>query len=93
MENETEKQKIENHQPVNYGEKVEKQKDVVKKLEDSHKKNPSDDLELELSRETDLLRHYTNAAQGNPKERAKKTAEIAKKITLNRAVQQVSPEQ
>ncbi len=84
---------IENKEPVNYEEKVGEQTDVVKKLEDSHKKNPSDESKLELSRETDQLRHYTNAAQGNPKERAKKAAEIAKKITLNRAVQQVSPEQ
>lgn len=92
MENETEQQKTEKKQPVNYEEKIGQQTEIVKKLEDSYKKNPSGDLELELTRETDLLRHYTNAAVGNPKERAKLAAEIAKTITLNRAVQQVPPE-
>ena len=91
MENETERQKTES-QPVNYGEKIEQQMEIVKKLEDSYKKNPSDDLQLELTRETDLLRHYINAEVGNPKERAKLAAEIARSITLNRAVQQVPPE-
>lgn len=92
MENETEKQKNENKQPVDYEEKIGQQTEIVKKLEDSYKKNPSGDVELELTRENDLLRHYINAAVGNPKERAKLAAEIAKTITLNRAVQQVSPE-
>jgi len=40
-------------------------------------KKVSADLELELNRETDLLRYYTNAAKGNPKKRAKKTADFA----------------
>lgn len=92
MENVTEQQKAEKKQPVNYEEKIGQQTEIVKKLEDSYKKNPSADLELELTRETDLLRHYTNAAVGTPKERAKLAAEIAKTITLNRAVQQVPPE-
>lgn len=92
MEHEAEKPNTENNKPVNYEEKVGQQQEIVKKLEDSHKKNPSADLELEFTRETDLLRYYINAVKGNPRERAQQAAEIAKTITLNKAVQQVSPE-
>lgn len=90
---ENEKPKTENNQPLDYEEKTRQQTEIVKKLEDSYKKNPSGDLELELTRETDLLRHYTNAAVGNPRERAKLAAEIVGAITLNRAVQQTAPEE
>ena len=34
-------------------------------------------MRLDLDRETDKLRHYKNAAKGNPKERAQKTAKFA----------------
>ena len=40
-------------------------------------KKVSADLELELNRETDLLRHYTSAAKENLKESAKKAADFA----------------
>ena len=92
MEHETEKKDAEKSQPVNFEEKIGQQTEIVKKAVDAHKKSHSDETELDLDRETDLLYHYTNAAKGNPKERAKKSAEIARKITLNRAVQQVEPE-
>jgi hypothetical protein len=90
---ENEKLKTENSQPVDYEEKIRQQTGIVKKLEDSYKRNPSDDSKLELARETDLLRHYTNAAVGNPGERAKLAAEIVGTVTLNRAVQQIPSEE
>jgi hypothetical protein len=90
---ENERPKTETNQPVDYEEKIRQQREIVKKLEDSSKTNPSRESELELARETDLLRHYTNAAVGNPGERAKLAAEIARAITLNRAVQQIPPEE
>lgn len=93
MEHEIEKKDAEKSQPVNYEEKIGQQTETVKKAADSHKQNPSAETELDLDRETDLLYHYTNAAQGNPKKRAKQAAETARKITLNRAVQQVEPEE
>lgn len=93
MEKEAEEKAIEEKKEINYEEKIEHQSKIVKELEDSYKKNATDELRLELDRETDLLRHYTNAAKGNPKQRAKQAAESAGKITLNRAVQQVEPEQ
>ena len=93
MEKEPEKQQSENKEAESYEEKIERQKESVKKLEESFKKNPSADLRLDLDRKTDKLRHYTNAAKGNPKERAKKTAEFARTIALDKAVKQVPPEQ
>ena len=89
MEHEHQKQATEKKQPVNYEEKIEQQAEVVNKLKDSYKKNPSAELELDLNREIDLLRHYENAAVGTPKERARIAAEMARSITLNKAVQQV----
>jgi hypothetical protein len=72
-----------------YEEKIVKQQEVVKALAEEQKKNPSDELELKLNRETDLLRHLTNSAQGNPMERSQETAEVARIVALSRAVQQV----
>lgn len=72
-----------------YEEKIANQQVVVGKLNEEYKKAPSDELELRLNRETDLLRQLTNSAAGKPKERAKETAEVARTVALSRAVQQV----
>ncbi len=66
------------------------QRESVKKLADQYKNSPSDELKYKLDRETDILRHLSNSEKENPKERAKKAAEFAKKTALKRAVQQVS---
>ena len=79
----------ENKFPLDYEEKIERQTEVVKKITDSHEKNPTGDSELEYNRELDLLRHYENAAVGNPGERAALIAEMARDFTLNKAVQRV----
>lgn len=71
-------------------EKIIKQQEVVTKLAEEFKKAPSGELELKLNRETDLLRQLTNSATGNPKERSKETAEVARTVALSRAVQQVN---
>jgi hypothetical protein len=92
MKKEPENRQSENKETEGYEEKIERQKESVRRLEESFKKNPSADLRLDLDRETDRLRYYTNAAEGNPKERAKKTAELARTIALDKAVKQV-PEQ
>ena len=76
----------------NNEEKIAAQRDLVAKLAEEYKKTPSEELELNLNRETDLLRQMTNSATGNPKERSKETAEVARTVALNRAVQQVPKE-
>lgn len=76
----------------NYEEKITNQQEIVRKLAEEHKKTPSDELELRLNRETDLLRQMINSATGNPKERSKETAEVARTVALNRAVQQIPKE-
>lgn len=70
----------------NYEEKIAKQKEIVRELAEEFKKTPSDELELKLNRETDLLRQITNCAVGNPKERSQETAEVARAVALSRAV-------
>lgn len=73
----------------NYEERIAKQQTVVKELSDEYKKNPSPELELKLNRETDLLRHLTNASTGDPKKRSHETAEVARTVALSRAIQQI----
>jgi hypothetical protein len=75
-----------------YEEKIANQQEVVRKLAEEYKKTPSEELELKLNRETDLLRQMTNSATGNPKNRSKETAEVARTVALNRAVQQIPKE-
>ncbi|QQS39656.1 MAG: hypothetical protein IPM63_09730 [Acidobacteriota bacterium] len=58
---------------------------LAKALED----NPSASIELELDRETDLLRHLRQVQKGDPKDRAAAKAEYASKAALSRAVQPV----
>jgi hypothetical protein len=72
---------------------IERQQEKIKKLLDEKKRNSSPELELAISRETDLLRHLTNAAKGSPRERARKSAETARKFALNRAIQQLPEEE
>lgn len=77
------------NKPENKEITIESQQEVVKKLADQYEKAPTDDLKYKLDRETDILRHLSNAEKENPKERAERAAEFAKKTALNRAVQQV----
>lgn len=70
-------------------EKIAKQQELVGKMADEYKKSPSEELELKLNRETDLLRQMTNSATGKPKDRSLETAEVARAVALSRAVQQV----
>jgi hypothetical protein len=76
----------------NYEEKIKQQEELIKKLADEHKMTPSAETELQLTRETDTLRHLSNAAKGEPKERSRRAAEYAKNAVLSRAVMQVPPE-
>ena len=75
-----------------YEEKIAAQQETVRKLEEEYKKAPSEELELKLNRETDILRQMINSATGNPKARSKETAEVARTVALSRAVQQVPKE-
>jgi hypothetical protein len=74
---------------MNYEEKIAKQEEVVKTLTEEYKKTPSEELELKLNRETDTLRQLINSSTGDPKERSQETAEVARTVALNRAVQQI----
>ena len=75
--------------PETIEEKIAGQTATVKKLEESYEKNPSDDLKLELVRETDTLRHLTNTQTGNPKDRAREKADFARQYALGKAIEQV----
>ena len=74
---------------IDYRAKEAEQEGVVSKLAGEFQKNPSPELQQKLSRETEVLRHYSNAVQGDPKIRANNSAETARRITLNKAIVQV----
>ncbi len=78
------------NKPENKEITIEGQHEVVKKLADQYERSPTDELKYKLDRETDILRHLSNAKKEHPKERAQEAAEFAKKTALNRAVQQVA---
>lgn len=70
-------------------ERIKRQQADVDKLKGAVDESPSSELKWELNREIDRLRHMINSTKGNPKERSDQSAERARIITLNRAVQQV----
>ena len=73
-------------------EKIARQTETIKKLEESGEKNSSDDGELELLRERDRLRHLTNTKTAGAKARAEAKAEFARRAALGKAIGQIPPE-
>ena len=71
---------------MNYAERIAGQQALVDKLNEEYKKKPSDELRLELKLKTDTLLHLKNMAKENPKERAQKAAETAKKSVMGKAI-------
>ena len=69
-----------------YRSKVRPQAENVQRIEDEFAKSPSDELREKLERETELWQYYMKAAQGDPKNRARQAAEIAKRSVRNKAV-------
>jgi len=73
---------------IYYRSKIGPQDETVRVLTDEYAKEPSDELRAKLDREVDILRYLMNSARGNPKNRARLAAEIAKRSVLNNAVVQ-----
>jgi hypothetical protein len=62
---------------------------AVSKLADEYKAKPGPELLAQLNRKKDTLMHLKNMAKGDPRERARRAAETARKLTLDRAIKQV----
>ena len=71
---------------MNYDEKIAGQQALVDKLAEDNKKKPSENLSLDLKLKTDTLLHLKNMAKENPKERAQKAAETARKSVLGKVI-------
>ena len=71
---------------VNYAEMAATQAKHVEELEARMSEAPSDALRDELDRQTDKLRFYQNAAQGNPRVRAAVAANAAEKSALGKGI-------
>ncbi len=74
--------------PPNYDERIRGLEETVKKLQAAFEQKQNDETKDELRRRRDTLLHLRNMAKGDINERARKAAETARTITLNRAVQQ-----
>ena len=74
---------------IDYRAKEAEQEPIVAKLGEDFQKSPSPELQSKLSRETEILRHYSNATLGNPKVRANSAAETVRRVTLNKAIVQI----
>ena len=70
----------------NYEQRIAQQQALIKDVEEQNRKKPSPELQLDLRRKTDPLRHIQNLAKGNPQERGRKAAETAKLSALSKAV-------
>ncbi len=73
---------------VNYAQMASAQSKQVADLKARVKESPSPALTDELDRETDKLRFYENAANGDPRTRAAKAAAAAKQAALGKAIVQ-----
>lgn len=88
MGQEPEKKTSEGKAHVNSAERLSHQTALVGKLAADYEKNPSGELEAELKRKSDMLFHLVNVVKSNPRERARRAAESAKRATLDRAIKQ-----
>ena len=80
------------NKPINYEARVINQTNLVKRLVEEYKAVRSEEKKDKLQLEMEVLRHYSNAVKGNPKERGKKTYDFARNEALSQAVQQIPPE-
>ena len=78
--------------PINYEARVINQTNLVKRLVEEYKVTKSEEKKTKLQVEMEVLRHYANAVKGNPKERGKKTYDIARTEALSQAVEQTPAE-
>jgi len=69
--------------------KAERQQKLVAKLEKAYGEKPSDELELQLNRERDTLRHLNLVQKEKPKDRAESKYLYAAKAALSRAIQPI----
>lgn len=60
------------------------------KLAEEYKAKPGPELLGQLQRKTDTVLHLKNMAKGDPRERARRAAETARRLTLDKAIKQVS---
>ncbi|HEX8638122.1 MAG TPA: hypothetical protein VF692_08675 [Pyrinomonadaceae bacterium] len=90
MENET--QSTEQKYPLDYQEKIRRQTEVAEKAAETNEKNPTAESALEFDRALDLLLHYFNAQKGTPLARAQISAELARRIVLNGAIETLPAE-
>ena len=77
------------NKPINYERKVVSQTELIQKLVEDYKAARSDEKKIRLQLEMEMLRYYSNAVKGNPKERGKKAFDFAKKEALSQAVQPI----
>jgi hypothetical protein len=74
----------------NITERIAQWEEQVSKLRREYEARPTPESQKELQRKFDTLLHLKNIAKGDPGERARRVAEIARRLTLDKAIKQVS---
>ncbi len=65
-----------------YDEKIAGQQALLDDLKKEYEKDPSAELLLQVDRRQDIVLHLRNLAKGEPKQRAKAAAELARESVL-----------
>ncbi len=70
-----------------YEDKILSQTELLMKLAAAQKAAPSDDKKQKIVEENEVLRHFTNAAKGTPKNRAKNAYEFTRNGVLDQVIE------
>ncbi len=75
---------------LSIADQISQRQTVVDDLSAEFKKNPTPDLKADLEKKVDTILYLKNIGKGDPRERARRAAEVARVATLNRAVKQIT---
>jgi hypothetical protein len=74
----------------NITERIAQWEEQVSKLRKEYEAKPTPESQKELKRKFDTLLHLKNIAKGDPGERARRAAGIARRLTLDKAIKQIA---
>ena len=88
--NNAQQDQIVEQEPVasGYSEKISAQEKVVEQLRKEFDKSPSPELAIQLSRKRDTVAHLKSLEKGDPRNRAKRAANVARESVLSKAITQ-----
>ena len=88
--NDVQKDQVVEQVPVasGYSEKISAQMKAVDQLNKEFERSPTPELALQLSRRRDTVAHLKSLEKGDPRNRAKRAANVARDSVLSKAITQ-----